>query len=54
MQFNGDWGFTVCWAGKSTVQIDGQGWYPDFAPVMSIATAKDWGTTDLFAHYGLK
>lgn len=54
LQFNGDWGFCVCWAGKSTVKIDGQGWYPDFSPVMSIATAKHWGTTDLFAHYGLK
>ena len=54
IQFNGDWGFCVCWAGKSTVQVDGSGWYPDFSPVMSIATAKDWGTTDLFAHYGLK
>jgi hypothetical protein len=36
------------------VKIDGQGWYPDFSPVMSIATNKHWGTTDLFAHYGLK
>jgi CubicO group peptidase (beta-lactamase class C family) len=54
LQFNGDWGFCVCWAGKSSVKIDGQGWYPDFAAVMSIAAAKDWGTTDLFAHYGLK
>jgi CubicO group peptidase (beta-lactamase class C family) len=54
LQFNGDWGFCVCWAGKSTVEIDGQGWYPDFSPVMSIATSQHWGTTDLFAHYGLK
>jgi CubicO group peptidase (beta-lactamase class C family) len=53
LEFNGNWGFVMCWAGKLIADYQGQGWYPDFDPVMSIAKSVSWGSTNLFPQYGM-
>ena len=42
LEFNGDWGFAMCWAGKLIAPYKGKGWYPDFTAVMDIAKAANW------------
>jgi hypothetical protein len=53
LQFNGEWGFTMCWAGKNIAPYEGKAWYPDFDAVMSIAKNVNSGTNDLFPQYGM-
>lgn len=52
LQFNGEWGFTVNWAGRM-IDPDTKSWYPNFPEIMSIATKVDWGETDLFPSFGM-
>jgi CubicO group peptidase (beta-lactamase class C family) len=49
-QFNGEFGFTVSWAGPCDKDVP---WYPNFPAVMNIATKADWGATDLFPEFGM-
>jgi len=51
LQFNGEWGFSVNWAGHLT--DIGVRWYPNFPEVMGIAMKADWGTADLFPQFGM-
>jgi hypothetical protein len=53
LQFSGEWGFTMCWAGKNIAPYEGKAWYPDFDAVMSIAKNVNSGTNDLFPQYGM-
>lgn len=53
LQFNGDWGFAVCWAGALVAPYEGLDWYPDLRAVMDIARASDWGSIDLFPAFGM-
>lgn len=53
LQFNADWGFAMCWAGKLIAPYKGKGWYPDFTAVMDIAKATRWPAADLFPQYGM-
>ena len=50
IQINGDWGFTMLWAGEAAAAT---GWYPDYPDVMNVATAASWSATDLFPHFGM-
>jgi CubicO group peptidase (beta-lactamase class C family) len=49
IQINGDWGFTMLWAGEASAAT---GWYPDYPDVMSIAKTVQW-STDLFPAFGM-
>jgi CubicO group peptidase (beta-lactamase class C family) len=53
LQFNDQWGFVLCFG--SPAQVDGvtPSWYPDYPAVMDIAKSTDWGTSDLFPHFGM-
>ena len=53
LQFNGNWGFAMCWAGKEIANYQGNSYYPNFDAVMSIARQTNWGTSDLFPMYGM-
>jgi hypothetical protein len=50
LEFNGQWGFALCWGGKATAATS---WYPDYPTVMNIAKNAAWGTTDLFPQFGM-
>jgi CubicO group peptidase (beta-lactamase class C family) len=50
LQFNGDWGFAMQWAGKANAATS---WYPDYPAVMNIATGVAWSATDLFPSFGM-
>jgi hypothetical protein len=50
IQFNGDWGFVMLWAGENHLT----GWYPDFPAVMSIAETALLGQADLFPQFGMR
>lgn len=50
LEFNGQWGFALCWGGKATAATS---WYPDYPTVMNIAKNAAWGTTDLFLQFGM-
>ena len=50
LEFNGDWGLIMCWAGTGVADAT---WYPDFPAVMNVARNIDWGSTDLFPLYGM-
>ena len=41
--------YVLCWAGHT---ID-QSWYPRFDALLNFARGHDWGTTDLFPHFGM-
>jgi hypothetical protein len=50
-QFNGDWGFTMCWGGHSGgAEPD---WYPNFPEVMNIAETAFVDSSDLFPQFGM-
>ena len=53
LQFNGDWGFTLCFGSPAQVPGVTPVWYPDFNPMMNIAKGTNWGTSDLFPHFGM-
>ena len=50
LQFNGQWGFALCWGGKATAATS---WYPDYPTVMNIAKTAAWGSADLFPQFGM-
>jgi CubicO group peptidase (beta-lactamase class C family) len=50
LEFNGDWGFAMCWGGKPDAAA---GWYPDYPAVMNVAKATLAGAPDLFPQYGM-
>jgi len=50
LQFNGDWGFAMCWGAPPFAAAN---WYPDFPSVMNIARQTNWGNTDLFPQFGM-
>ncbi len=50
IQIDGDWGFTMLWAGEAGAAT---GWYPDYPDVMNIARAASWGAEDLFPTFGM-
>ncbi len=50
LEFNGDWGFAMCWGGKPGAAA---GWYPDFPAVMDVAKAALAGAPDLFPQFGM-
>jgi len=53
LQFSGDWGFAMCWAGKLIAPYKGGSWYPNFEAVMDVAKATSWPAADLFPQYGM-
>lgn len=50
LEFNGDWGFAMCWGGQPTAAAN---WYPDFPAVMDIARTALAGAPDLFPQFGM-
>jgi CubicO group peptidase (beta-lactamase class C family) len=50
IQIDGDWGFTMLWAGSSAAAT---GWYPDYPDVMDVAKAVAWSSSDLFPTFGM-
>jgi CubicO group peptidase (beta-lactamase class C family) len=50
LEFNGQWGFALCWGGKATAATS---WYPDYPTVMNIARNAAWGSADLFPQFGM-
>ena len=50
LEFNGQWGFALCWGGKATAATSR---YPDYPTVMNIAKNAPWGGTDLFPQFGM-
>ncbi len=50
LQFNGEWGFAMCWGGKPGAAA---GWYPNYPDVMDIAKAALAGADDLFPQFGM-
>jgi CubicO group peptidase (beta-lactamase class C family) len=53
LQFNGQWGFTVCWGSPAQVPNVAPSWYPDFGAAMSIAMGVSWSAGDLFPDFGM-
>jgi len=53
LQFNGDWGFALCFGSPAQLPGVTPVWYPDYVPLMSIAKSTNWGTTDLFPDFGM-
>jgi CubicO group peptidase (beta-lactamase class C family) len=49
VQFNGTWGFVMCWASPPSAA---NGWYPDYPDVMNIARNTAWAA-DLFPSFGM-
>ena len=45
IQFDGDWGFAMCWGGKA---IGAPDWYPNYPDVMNLAKSALADATDLF------
>jgi CubicO group peptidase (beta-lactamase class C family) len=50
VQFDGEWGFVMLWAGTASAAT---GWYPDYPDVMGIAKSASWSAADLFPQFGL-
>ena len=50
LQFNGDWGFAMCWGGKPGAAA---GWYPNYPDVMNIARNALADAEDLFPQFGM-
>jgi CubicO group peptidase (beta-lactamase class C family) len=50
LQFNGDWGFAMCWGGLPGAAA---GWYPNYPEVMDVAKAALAGAADLFPQFGM-
>jgi CubicO group peptidase (beta-lactamase class C family) len=53
LQFNGEWGFVLCFGSPAQVPNQTPVWYPDFAPMMEIATTTSWSSNDLFPDFGM-
>jgi CubicO group peptidase (beta-lactamase class C family) len=52
-QFNGDWGFAICFGSPAGTPGVPTVVYPDYPAVMNIAKSTSWGATDLFPHFGM-
>lgn len=50
LQFDGDWGFAMCWGGKA---IAAGNWYADYPAVMDVAKAALANAPDLFPQFGM-
>jgi hypothetical protein len=50
LQFNGDWGFAMCWGGLPGAAA---GWYPNYPEVMDVAKAALAEAPDLFPQFGM-
>ena len=50
VQFNGSWGFVMCWASPPSAA---KNWYPDYPDVMNIANPALANATDLFPQFGM-
>jgi hypothetical protein len=53
LQFSGEWGFVLCFGSPAQVPNEQPVWYPDFTPMMTIATSASWSSNDLFPHFGM-
>ena len=53
LQFNGEWGFSLCFGSPAQVPNVQPVWYPDFTPMMNIARNVSWSSTDLFPQFGM-
>jgi CubicO group peptidase (beta-lactamase class C family) len=53
LQFNGEWGFVLCFGSPAQVPNQQPVWYPDFTPMMNIATTTSWSSKDLFPDFGM-
>jgi hypothetical protein len=53
LQFNGEWGFVLCFGSPAQVPNQQPVWYPDFTPMMNIATTTSWSPNDLFPDFGM-
>ncbi|HEY4358347.1 MAG TPA: serine hydrolase [Acidobacteriaceae bacterium] len=43
-------GLVMCWNGTTPT---GPSWYPAYQPIVDAARSHDWGSTDLFPHFGM-
>ncbi|MDB5910268.1 MAG: beta-lactamase [Massilia sp.] len=50
LEFNGEWGFAMCWGGRPGAAA---GWYPDYPDVMDVAKQALANAADLFPQYGM-
>jgi hypothetical protein len=53
LQFSGEWGFVLCFGSPAQVPNQEPVWYPDFTPMMEIATTTSWSSNDLFPDFGI-
>jgi CubicO group peptidase (beta-lactamase class C family) len=53
LQFNGAWGFALCFDSPAQTPGSSPVWYPDFTPMMKIAMSASWSSTDLFPGFGM-
>jgi CubicO group peptidase (beta-lactamase class C family) len=53
LQFNGDWGFALCFGSPAQIPGTMPVWYPDFTPMMNIAMNASWSSADLFPEFGM-
>lgn len=53
LQFNGDWGFALCFGSPAQIPGTSPVWYPDFTPMMNIAKSASWSAADLFPSFGM-
>lgn len=43
-------GLVMCWNGTTPT---GPSWYPAYQPIVDAARSHDWGSTDMFPHFGM-
>ena len=53
LQFDGDWGFALCFGSPAQIPGATPVWYPDFTPMMNIAKSASWSSADLFTEFGM-
>jgi CubicO group peptidase (beta-lactamase class C family) len=53
LQFDGDWGFALCFGSPAQIPGTSPVWYPDFTPMMNIARNASWSSADLFPQFGM-
>jgi CubicO group peptidase (beta-lactamase class C family) len=51
LQFDGQWGFVLCWGSPAQMPGATPSWYPDFPAAMN--HKNELGTTDLFPQFGM-
>jgi hypothetical protein len=53
LQFDGEWGFALCFGSPAQLPGATPVWYPDFTPMMNIAKSASWSSADLFTEFGI-